>query len=295
MAMNELRALGANRIRHAPPPGVLDEIRKTGRRRLRLAAVGSGTAAILVSVGIVVGLGGAEHASGDRLVPGVPQPTVSPAHPHPGQRVVVAPPAAGSAVGPDTVTSMPSDPADPIVAMPVTSTPGMPTSAPYEMPTYSPSPSPAPTPSPSADAREPGVQEHTMVHRGLSACDVRSTPTGYCGRVTTSQATGVVTIVTEVCWSNGNTDAGSLTFNSTFETDDVVSQGGKQVWDWSQDKSFSDQTERLSLQPGDCWDWTTQWRPPYGTPSGTYDVRGTSHATELPAAQSSWTATFTLR
>jgi hypothetical protein len=73
-----------------------------------------------------------------------------------------------------------------------------------------------------------------------------------------------------------------------------VSYGGQQVWDWSADKSFSAQSNALSLQPGDCWDWTTRWEPPAGSPKGTYTLEGRSYAKELDSAKRSWTATFTL-
>ena len=296
MAMNELRELGTRRVRRMPPPGLLDDIRRSGRRRIRLAAVGGGATAVLISAGIVAGVAGAERAAGDRLTPARPQPSPSAVQPQPHQapaRVAVGPPAGPWGSAPSAAPPSPGGQPASAGAVPFADAPVAEPYGPAE-PAPPPTGSPTPSPSPSADTRTPGVQDRTLVHRGLSACDVRTTPSGYCGRVTTTQSTGLVTIVTEVCWSNGNTGNGTLTFDTTLQTDDVISRGGSQVWDWSADKSFAEQPETLTLQPGDCFDWSAQWRPPSGSASGTYDVQGRSYATELASGQDRWTATFTL-
>lgn len=288
MAMSDLRDLGAARVRRTPPPALLDDIRTAGRRRLRLAALSGVTVSVVLSVGIAVGVGAAARAGGgDRLVPSEPQPSASVYGPHHEVKTVTR--ATPAAPGESTATG-----AGPVPGTQPSTPAGVPAATPYQPDPPTRSPAPTPTPTATADPGEPGVQDRTTVHRGLSACDVHTTPSGYCGRVTTTQGTGVVTIVTEVCWSNGNTDTGTLSFDSTLETDDVVSIGAKQVWDWADGKTFSAQTEQLSLQPGDCIDWTTQWTPDRDAPRTTYQVEGRSYASELPDGSDRWTATFTL-
>jgi hypothetical protein len=287
--MNNLREVGASRVRRMPPPQLLDDIRTAGRHRLRVAAASGVVASILLSIGIAVGVTGVARAGGgDRLTPTVHAPSPSQApngHPRSTGVTIDSGPVArpGSTPQPITQPSGASSPSDAIVAVPPAA-PGATAATPDSPSSSSPSPSGAPV----------GWMDHTAVHRGLGACDVRTTPSGFCGRVTTTQSSDAVTIVTEVCWSNGNTSDGALSFDSNLETDVVVSYGGQTVWDWAQDKSFSSGGESLSLAPGDCWDWTTQWAPDSGAPTGTYDVKGRNYASQLASGPNAWSAAFTV-
>jgi hypothetical protein len=68
--MNNLREVGASRVRRMPPPQLLDDIRTAGRHRLRVAAASGVVASILLSIGIAVGVTGVARAGGgDRLTP----------------------------------------------------------------------------------------------------------------------------------------------------------------------------------------------------------------------------------
>jgi len=153
MAMTDLRALGAARDRRTPPPALLDEIRTTGRRRLRLAALSGVTVSVVVSVGVAVGVAGADRAAGgDRLVPSEPRPTASVADPHrpaPVSPAVPADPAAGAVVPP--AGARPTDAAGSPLAGPVAASPDDPSAR---------TSSPAPTPT--ADPDPPGVQDRTF-------------------------------------------------------------------------------------------------------------------------------------
>lgn len=291
--MTNLRDLAAMRVRHQPPPALLADIRRNGRRRIRRLAASGIVASVAVGAVVVVGVAGLGRTTSlDRLQPAVPQPVVTPMPHHssggrqPGL-TVIAPPNVAAAGSGDSPSSAPSSAA-------MGPAPADPRSAPSAPPPSTATPAPSSSATAAPAGANPPDQQRTLVHRGFSACDVTKTSTGYCGRVTTAQSTGIVTFVSEVCWSSGNTGAGTLTFSTNEEVDDTVLSGGQQVWDWAQGRTFSADNTSLTMQPGDCWDWTTQWRYGNQTPSGTYQVQARGFASELSGGTNSWTTTFTI-
>ncbi len=65
-------------------------------------------------------------------------------------------------------------------------------------------------------------------------------------------------------------------FNTAQRYDIVVSQAGREVWRWSNDRSFAQVTGSLTLSPGQSVEYTERWngQDNQGTPvtPGTYTI-----------------------
>ncbi|MCU1588932.1 MAG: Intracellular proteinase inhibitor, partial [Frankiales bacterium] len=99
--------------------------------------------------------------------------------------------------------------------------------------------------------------------------------------VTTTEAGHDLTV--EVC--RDQTTDSALSFDTTREADLVITRAGHEVWRWSVGHIAKPRTHALQTPAGACWSWTAPWTDVNGagrpTPSGSYELVGTSLAGEL--------------
>jgi Intracellular proteinase inhibitor len=85
--------------------------------------------------------------------------------------------------------------------------------------------------------------------------------------------------------SNAGTAPVALTFPSGQTFDFSVSQGGREVWRWSADRSFTQVLRETSVAAGATERYEAAWRPAAGT-HGAFVARGWITAQQVRAEQS---------